>query len=173
MRADMEKMPDSLFGPMPLTVGVEVVTSGLGERSIGKPIRELQAIGLMHRSIGMGFLVSRAERATGLLALLAFWAAIAMAAWRYPTEFGWRYLTVSALLSASHNPAGHRWAALGIVLGAGGIGCWALSLARYAGQGRGRPRPGRSMRSGRGAFCWPGSASSHTRCRASGRATRY
>lgn len=83
--------------------------------------------------------VRTALRAMPLLGILAFWGGIGMAGWRYPAEFDWRYMTLSSLLSSSHNPAGHLWASLGIVLSGGCCGCWALWLARQG--DRGRPAP--------------------------------
>jgi len=53
--------------------------------------------------------------------VLAFWGGILVAERGYPAEFDWRYMTVSNLLSAPHNPAGHLWAAGGI--GLSGL-CW-------------------------------------------------
>lgn len=47
-----------------------------------------------------------------------------MAAERYPSEYDWRYMTISSLLYPSRNPLGYRWAWAGIALcGLGGL-CW-------------------------------------------------
>jgi len=70
-----------------------------------------------------------AWRAMPLVGILAFWGGLGMAGWCYPAEFDWRYMTLSTLLSAPHNPVGHLWASLGIVLCGGSCGCWALGLA--------------------------------------------
>jgi hypothetical protein len=66
--------------------------------------------------------------------VLAFWGGVFGAEWRYPTEFDWRYMTLSTLLSPAGNPAGHWWAAAG--LGVSGL-CWlwwAVALGRDAGR---------------------------------------
>ena len=48
-----------------------------------------------------------------------------MAGQRYPSEFDWRYMTISTLVFPDRNPAGHVWASAGIVLcGLCGL-CWA------------------------------------------------
>jgi len=91
---------------------------------------------------------------TGLLGILAFWGGIGTAGWCYPTEFDWRYMTLSTLLSSRHNPAGHLWAALGIVVS----GCWALSLARRWRRGAADRRPWGLWALGWGSVCmaWVG-----------------
>jgi hypothetical protein len=61
--------------------------------------------------------------APAIVGVLAFWAGVLGAAWRYPTEFDWRYMTLSTLLSPAGNPVGHEWAAAG--LGVSGL-CWLL-----------------------------------------------
>jgi hypothetical protein len=53
-----------------------------------------------------------------------------MAAQRYPSEYDWRYMTVSRLLEADHDPAGYLWARAGIALcGVFGF-VWATLLAQ-------------------------------------------
>jgi len=53
-----------------------------------------------------------------------------MAALRYPSEYDWRYMTVSRLLGADHDPAGYLWARAGIALcGLFGF-AWAMRLAQ-------------------------------------------
>jgi hypothetical protein len=54
----------------------------------------------------------------GLLALglLAFWGGVLLAAWLYPSEYDWKYMTLTSLISAGRDPAGHLWASGGIVL---------------------------------------------------------
>ncbi len=54
--------------------------------------------------------------AAALLAVLAFWGGMLTAAQRYPSEYDWRYMTVSSLLSPSGDPAGYRWALWGVAL---------------------------------------------------------
>jgi hypothetical protein len=62
--------------------------------------------------------------------VLAFWAGMWMAARRYPSEYDWRYMTLSSLLSPARNPTGHLWASAGVVLcGLGGMR-WAAVLAQ-------------------------------------------
>jgi hypothetical protein len=73
-----------------------------------------------------------ASYATALLGVLAFWGGggMLMAALRYPSEYDWRYMPVSNLLSPSRNPTGYLWASMGIVLcGLCGL-CWAAVLAQ-------------------------------------------
>jgi hypothetical protein len=66
------------------------------------------------------------------LGVLAFWVGILTAARRFPSEYDWRYMTLSSLLYPERNPAGHLWASAGIVLcGCCGL-CWAGALARDA-----------------------------------------
>ncbi len=67
---------------------------------------------------------------TAPLATLAFWYGMFMAARRYPSEYDWRYMPVSNLLSHDHNPAGHLWASGGIVLCSLCGLCWAEALAK-------------------------------------------
>ncbi len=71
--------------------------------------------------------------AAPLLGVMAFWGGTLIAERRYPSEFDWRYMTLSNLLSPVRNPAGHLWAAGGMGLtGACGV-CWAVALARGSG----------------------------------------
>lgn len=58
----------------------------------------------------------RVAAATACLGVLIFWAGLSIAAHRYPTEYDWRYMTVSSLLHADQDPAGHLWATGGLVL---------------------------------------------------------
>jgi hypothetical protein len=68
--------------------------------------------------------------APAILGVLAFWGGALVAESRYPTEFDWRYMTLSTLLSPSGNPVGHRWAAAGIGLSGCCWLCWAVLLGR-------------------------------------------
>lgn len=62
--------------------------------------------------------------------VLAFWAGMMMAAQRYPSEYDWRYMTISSLVYPDRNPVGHLWASGGIFL-CGLCGLWcAVVLAR-------------------------------------------
>jgi hypothetical protein len=64
------------------------------------------------------------------MSLLTFWGGLVIAARCYPTEYDWRYMTLTGLFAAGHNPAGHGWAAGGIALcGVCGF-CWAQFLGR-------------------------------------------
>jgi hypothetical protein len=66
----------------------------------------------------------RLARAATPFGLLAFWGGLWLAAERYPSEFDWRYMTISNLVSAAGNPAGHFWASLGIAACGIGILSW-------------------------------------------------
>ncbi len=84
----------------------------------------------------------RASRATALLGVLAFWGGMLMAARRCPSEYDWRYMLVSNLVSPDHNPAGYLWASTGIVLCSLCGLCWAALLARRRNQEGAGDRPG-------------------------------
>jgi hypothetical protein len=58
----------------------------------------------------------RALRSTAPLGLLAFWVAVPLAASRYPTEYDWRYMTLSSLVYRDRNPDGYLWARAGLAL---------------------------------------------------------
>ncbi len=58
-----------------------------------------------------------------------------MAMRRYPSEFDWRYMTISSLVYPDRDPGGYAWAWGGIVLCALGGLCWTTLLL-----GSGRPR---------------------------------
>ena len=73
------------------------------------------------------------------LGLLAFWAGLWIAARRYPTEFDWRYMSISNLLYPDRNPDGYQWAWGGLMLCALGGLCWTTVLfrdGRHGGTGR-------------------------------------
>lgn len=74
--------------------------------------------------------VRKTSWATAQLGVLVFWAGLLIAARRFPSEYDWRYMPVSNLLSAGRNPAGHLWASLGIVLCSLCGLCWAAILAQ-------------------------------------------
>jgi hypothetical protein len=58
------------------------------------------------------------------LGVLAFWCGLWIAGERYPSEYDWRYMTISSLLYPDRNPDGYRWAWGGVALcGLGGL-CW-------------------------------------------------
>ena len=85
----------------------------------------------------------RLLRAAGLIGVFAFWAGMVMAAYRYPSEYDWRYMTMSNLVFPDRNIDGHLWASAGIALcGLAGL-CWAAALARDGShEGRRRQRFG-------------------------------
>jgi hypothetical protein len=76
----------------------------------------------------------RAAAVAAALGVLAFWCGLLLAARRYPSEYDWRYITISSLVYPDRNPAGWLWARGGLVLcGLAGLN-WALTLRR---EGRG------------------------------------
>ena len=95
----------------------------------------------------------RASCATAPLGVLAFWGGMLTAARRYPSEYDWRYMPVSNLLSPDRNPAGYLWASTGIVLCSLCGFCWAALLAqRWKHEGAGdRPHGIRALQFGN--FC--------------------
>ncbi len=71
-----------------------------------------------------------ASCATTILGVLAFWGGMLVAARRYPSEYDWRYMPVSNLVSPDHNPAGYLWASAGIVLCSLCGLCWLAVLSQ-------------------------------------------
>ena len=64
-----------------------------------------------------------------------------MAGSRYPSEYDWRYMTISSLVYPERNPGGYLWAWGGIMLcGLGGL-CWVAVLAWNWEQKSPRGRP--------------------------------
>ena len=90
---------------------------------------------------------------TAALGVLAFWLGMLMAGRSYPSEYDWRYMTISSLVYDDRNPVGYLWARAGIVLcGLAGL-YWTAVLA---GKGRqssiaGRPPGIRAL--GLGFLC--------------------
>jgi hypothetical protein len=77
------------------------------------------------------------------LGVLAFWAGLWIAARRYPTEYDWRYMSISNLLYPDRNPDGYQWAWGGLMLCALGGLCWTTVLFRDGRPGgTGRPPVG-------------------------------
>jgi hypothetical protein len=71
-----------------------------------------------------------AQQAVVPLGVLAFWGGMLMAARSYPSEYDWRYITISSLVYPDRNPPGHLWASGGVALcGFAGV-CWAAGLLR-------------------------------------------
>ena len=78
-------------------------------------------------------ILQRVAYAPAALGVLLFWVGIVMAVQRYPSEYDWRYMTVSRLLGADDDPAGYLWARAGIALcGLFGF-VWATLLAQRRG----------------------------------------
>jgi hypothetical protein len=74
--------------------------------------------------------LQRASAVTAPLGVLAFWGGVLMSARRYPSEYDWRYMPVSNLLSLGRDPTGYLWASAGVVIcGLCGL-CWTAVLAR-------------------------------------------
>ncbi len=94
--------------------------------------------------------VRKTSWATAQLGVLVFWAGLLIAARRFPSEYDWRYMPVSNLLSAGRNPAGHLWASMGIVLCSLCGLCWAAILAhrRAHPNASGHPRGLRAIQLG-------------------------
>jgi hypothetical protein len=60
--------------------------------------------------------------------VLAFWCCLWIAGELYPSEYDWRYMTISSLLYPDRNPEGYRWAWGGVALcGLCGL-CWVAAL---------------------------------------------
>jgi hypothetical protein len=60
--------------------------------------------------------------------VLAFWCGLWIAGELYPSEYDWRYMTISSLLYPDRDPDGYRWAWGGVALcGVGGM-CWVSAL---------------------------------------------
>jgi hypothetical protein len=71
-----------------------------------------------------------AVRTTVPCGVLAFWIGMVAAGRGYPTEYDWRYITMSSLVYAERNPYGFLWARAGIALcGLAGL-CWTAGLLR-------------------------------------------
>jgi hypothetical protein len=51
-----------------------------------------------------------------VLGLVAFWAGLGMAARSYPSEYDWRYMTMSSLMYQDRNPHGYAWGRAGLVV---------------------------------------------------------
>jgi len=64
------------------------------------------------------------------LGTLAFWVGMALAARTYPSEYDWRYITISSLVYTDRNPSGFLWARGGVFLcGVTGL-YWTAELLR-------------------------------------------
>lgn len=49
----------------------------------------------------------QAWRMTASLGVLAFWGGMLMAERSYPSEYDWRYMTISSLVYGDRNPNGY------------------------------------------------------------------
>jgi hypothetical protein len=58
---------------------------------------------------------TRATWLAPVLSLLAFWSGLGLAARAYPSEYDWRYMTISTLLYRDRNPHGYGWGRTGLV----------------------------------------------------------
>jgi len=74
--------------------------------------------------------------------VLAFWVGMLMAARGYPSEYDWRYMPISHLLSPVRDPAGYLWAWTGIVLFSLCGLCWTVLLVRCRDQEGAKKQPG-------------------------------
>jgi hypothetical protein len=102
---------------------------------------------------GMRAVLRQALRAATPLGVVAFWCCLWIAAEHYPSEYDWRYMTLSSLLYPNRNPFGYRWAWGGVALcGLGGL-CWVSVLIRGAGPWNGAKRPLGVWAMGLGYIC--------------------
>jgi hypothetical protein len=69
-------------------------------------------------------------RAMAPLGVLAFWSGLWMAARLYPSEYDWRYMSISNLVYTDRNPNGYQWAWGGLMLCALGGLCWTTGRIR-------------------------------------------
>jgi hypothetical protein len=74
--------------------------------------------------------------------LSGFWAGLYAASRLYPSEYDWRYMTISSLLYPDRDPRGYLWAWGGLFACALGGLCWTVALVR------GREWQNRAMRPG-------------------------
>jgi hypothetical protein len=74
--------------------------------------------------------VRHASSTAATLGILAFWVGTTAARRSFPSEYDWRYITISSLVYADRNPGGYLWARAGILLcGLAGL-YWAARLLR-------------------------------------------
>jgi hypothetical protein len=94
-----------------------------------------------HKRLRLRGLARQALRAAAPLGVGAFWCCLWIAAERYPSEYDWRYMTISSLLYPERNPHGYRWAWGGVaVCGLGGL-CWVSGLIWNGRPSSGAGRP--------------------------------
>jgi hypothetical protein len=73
---------------------------------------------------------ARSAKLATILGLVAFWTGLGMAARSFPSEYDWRYMTISSLLYQERNPHGYVWARGGLVVCAVCGLYWALKGER-------------------------------------------
>ncbi len=103
------------MSPLRLRVALNMTKIGLG-RPLEWKRRKMSSIFDVKKEIPGKSFVRRASCAAAPLGVFAFWGGMLMAARRYPSEYDWRYMTLSNLISPSDNPTGYLWGAAGIVL---------------------------------------------------------
>lgn len=90
---------------------------------------------------------------TVTLGTLAFWVGMTVARRAYPSEYDWRYITISSLVYAERNPSGFLWARGGILLcGIAGL-YWTARLLRRWKRLRVAERPSGIWALGLGFLC--------------------
>lgn len=94
----------------------------------------------------------QASCATVFLGVLAFWCGMLMGALSYPSEYDWRFMTISSLVYADRNPNGYLWARGGIVL-IGLAGLYWTTVVLRNGKQTGVPRPVGVWALGLGYLC--------------------
>lgn len=94
-----------------------------------------------------------ALHAAAPLGVIAFWFCLRMAIGQFPSEYDWRYMTISSLLYPDRNPRGYLWAWSGVALcGVGGL-CWVAALSLKPGSLHSRERPAGIWAMGLGYIC--------------------
>jgi hypothetical protein len=84
-----------------------------------------------------------ALRISASIGVLAFWCGMWMAERLYPSEYDWRYITMSSLVYPDRNPRGYLWAWTGVGLCAlAGLYWTGLRIARSRQSGRHAPPAG-------------------------------
>jgi hypothetical protein len=90
---------------------------------------------------------------TAVLGVLAFWGAMVLAARRFPSEYDWRYMTISMLVYTDRNPGGYLWARAGVVAcGVAGL-IWTMLLAQKERRAGSAQRPTGIWALGLGYLC--------------------
>jgi hypothetical protein len=84
------------------------------------------------KEVKINALIRKGLCAMAPLGVLAFWVGLWIAARRYPSEYDWRYMSISNLVYADRNPNGYQWAWGGLMVCALGGLCWTTVLFRDA-----------------------------------------